>query len=97
VSEAVDDLFRECCTLGRVDGHTVEFLVAHPTMLAALRRRWLMYLVERLDRECRFVVSPRIVFRLGEKGEALDRATPQPRGLGAAVQVERPQEGQGDG
>ncbi|MCK4658932.1 MAG: hypothetical protein KAV82_05365 [Phycisphaerae bacterium] len=65
----VDDTFRRLCTLGKVGRRSVEILVDHPTAAVALRRQWLMCLVEHLDRHCRFVVSPRIDFNLGAGGD----------------------------
>jgi hypothetical protein len=65
----VDDTFREFCALGKVDKRSVEIMVKHPTAADALRRQWLMCLVERLDRDCRFVVTPKVQFRLGRGGD----------------------------
>jgi hypothetical protein len=89
VGQIVDRTFRELCTLGRVDRRGVEILVSHPTAAAALRRQWLMSLVEHLDRTCRFVVSPEIRFCVGQGGEPFpggDGATsPSPHGVGGGA------------
>lgn len=71
VGRVVDDTFREFCTLGKVDEQSVEIIVNQPTAVAALRRQWLLCLVEHLDRNCRFRVSPRIRFILGKEGDRL--------------------------
>ena len=69
IGRVVDDVFREFCALGRVDRRSVEIIVNHPTAAALLRREWLLVLVERFDRECRFAVSPRVRFRVGRGGD----------------------------
>ncbi len=79
VGRVADDTFREFCTLGKVDDCSVEIIVNHPTAAAALRRQWLLRLVEQLDRNCRFRVSPRISFG-GPGGEGDRLAQPVVRG-----------------
>ncbi|MFH0981966.1 MAG: hypothetical protein V2A79_10535 [Planctomycetota bacterium] len=69
IGRMVDDTFREFCALGKVDKRSVEIIVNHPTAADLLRRQWLMCLVERLDRNCRFVVTPKIQFRVGRGGD----------------------------
>jgi len=66
VGRVVDDTFREFCTLGRVDQRSVEIVVKHPSAAAGLRRAWLMCLLEHLEHDCRFAVSPKIQFSVGE-------------------------------
>ena len=68
VGRVVDDTFREFCTLGKVDRRSLEIIVQHPTAAAGLRQRWLMYLLEHLERDCRFAVSPKVRFCVGESG-----------------------------
>jgi hypothetical protein len=77
IGHAVDDTFRELCTLGKVDDRRVEILVEHPTAAAALRRQWLFELVDHLDRQCRFRVSPQIEFRVGRGGDAFTSPAPE--------------------
>ena len=69
VGRIVDDTFRRFCTLGKVDKRSVEIIVSHPTAAAGLRQQWYFYLLERLDHGCRFEVTPRIRFRVGEGGD----------------------------
>ena len=88
IGRMVDDTFREFCALGKVDKRSVEIIVNHPTAADLLRRQWLMCLVERLDRSCRFVLTPKIRFRVGQGGD------PFP-GLGVGV-AGSPNEGEQD-
>ena len=73
VGHVVDGVFREYCTLGKVDRRSVEICVCQAGAVDSLRRRWLVELVGEFDRQCRFSGSPRVVFHYGHDGDRFEQ------------------------